>query len=86
MERREGAEYDFNEPVLANLLAQPGWKDEPVVVGMLFIAPGRHAGDDGDVVQICRAARGSASTGVKLTRLLGQHPLLLDILADRAAG
>lgn len=86
MERREGAEYDFNEPVLANLLTQQGWKDEPVIAGMLFIAPGRHAGDDGDVVQICRAARGSGSTGVRLTRLLGQHPLLLDILADRAAG
>jgi sirohydrochlorin ferrochelatase len=86
MERREGTEYDFNEPVLAQLLAKPGWKDQPVVVGMLFIAPGRHAGESGDVVQICRAARGGDAAGVKLTRLLGEHPLLLDILVDRASG
>jgi sirohydrochlorin ferrochelatase len=85
MERREGAEYDFNEPVLANLLTKPGWKDEQVVVGMLFIAPGRHAGEDGDVVQICRAARGGDAAAVKITRLLGEHPVLLDILADRAS-
>lgn len=85
MERREGTEYDFNEPVLANLLARPGWKDQSVVVGMLFIAPGRHAGEDGDVVRICRSARGDSVGGVKLTRLLGQHPLLLDILVDRAS-
>lgn len=86
MERREGAEYDFNEPLLANLLGRPGWNDGPVVVGMLFIAPGRHAGEEGDVVQICRAARTQAVPPVKLTRLLGQHPLLMDILFDRASG
>jgi sirohydrochlorin ferrochelatase len=86
MERREGAEYDFNEPVLAKLLAKPGWKGEPVVIGMLFIAPGRHAGEDGDVVQICRAARGGESSEVRITRLLGEHSLLLDILVDRASG
>jgi sirohydrochlorin ferrochelatase len=84
MERREGAEYDFNDPLLENLLTEPGWNSEAVVIGMLFIAPGRHAGQDGDVIQICRAARGSGAAGVRLTKLLGQHPLLLDILADRA--
>jgi hypothetical protein len=52
---------------------------------MLFIAPGRHAGEDGDVVRICREARGENAGGVKLTRLLGQHPLLLDILVNRAS-
>ena len=86
MERREGAEYDFNDPLLASLLSRPGWKDGPVVVGMLFIAPGRHAGGEGDVAQICRAARGGSENGLQLTRLLGDHPLLMDILADRASG
>lgn len=84
MERREGAEYDFNDPLLAQLLQQPGWKDAPVIAGLLFIAPGRHAGPDGDVAQICRTARSSDSPRVKLTSVLGQHPLLIDILADRA--
>ena len=86
MERRDGPEYDFNEPLLANLLSRPDWKQGPVVVGMMFIAPGRHAGEEGDVVQICRGARNGELTGVKLTRLLGQHPLLLEILVDRASG
>jgi sirohydrochlorin ferrochelatase len=86
MERRDGAEYDFNDPLLASLLARPGWKDDPVVLGMLFIAPGRHAGREGDVAQICRGARNGGEAGLKLTRLLGEHPLLLDILVDRALG
>ena len=85
MERREGEQYGFNEPVLANLLAKPGWRDEPLVVGLLFIAPGRHAGENGDVMQICRIARGGELNGVKFTKLLGQHPILIDILVDRAS-
>ncbi|MEO7599200.1 MAG: CbiX/SirB N-terminal domain-containing protein [Opitutus sp.] len=83
MERREGSEYDFNEPLLERLFAQPGWSDQPVIAGMLFIAPGRHAGPNGDVAKICSAAR-SNSSPVKISRLLGQHPLLLEVLADRA--
>lgn len=82
MERRPGAEFEFNEPLLANLLRRPEWRTGPVVVGMLFIAPGRHAGPDGDVAEICRAARGGGQ-GIRLTRLLGEHPLLGEILADR---
>jgi sirohydrochlorin ferrochelatase len=85
MERREGVEYDFNEPVLANLLAKDGWKADPIVIGMLFIGPGRHAGANGDVVQICRSARPAGAGEVKITRLLGEHPLLLDILVDRVS-
>ena len=83
MERREGSEFDFNDPLLAKLLAQPGWIDEAVIVGMLFIGPGRHAGANGDVAQICAAARPNSKSAVTLTRLLGQHPLLLEVLADR---
>jgi len=84
MERREGAEFDFNEPTLAHLLARSGWKTGPLVVAMLFIAPGRHAGPDGDVARLVRAARG-ADSEVRFTPLLGSHPQLLDILADRVA-
>ncbi|MBS0632707.1 MAG: cobalamin biosynthesis protein CbiX [Verrucomicrobia bacterium] len=82
MERRAGAEYDFNEPLLETLLARPEWQSGPVIIALLFIAPGRHAGPDGDVAQICRRAR-SDFTGVKFTRVLGQHPRLVDLLAER---
>lgn len=82
MERREGAEFDFNEPTLAHLLARPEWETGPLVIAMLFIAPGRHAGPDGDVAHLVRAARGSDAE-VRFTPLLGNHPRLIEILADR---
>jgi sirohydrochlorin ferrochelatase len=83
MERRPGPEYDFNEPLLENLLGQPQWSGE-VVVALQFLLPGRHAGPDGDVVQICRkAAAARAGLHTQLTSLVGAHPLLIDILADR---
>ncbi|ACB75716.1 sirohydrochlorin chelatase [Opitutus terrae] len=84
MERRDGPEYAFNEPLLANLLREDGWRDGPVVVALLFIAPGKHAGDEGDVAQIVRRARPDGGAGVRFTPVLGAHPLLLEVLADRA--
>jgi len=83
MERRPGAEFDFNEPLLETLLSRSQWQVEPVIVGTMFIAPGRHAGPDGDIAQICRIARRGAVNDVKLTRVMGSHPKLLDILVDR---
>jgi len=83
MERREGAEFDFNEPLLENLLARTEWRSGPLVVGLVFVAPGKHAGPDGDVAKIVRAARGGEMCGVKFTRVLGEHPRLVEILADR---
>jgi sirohydrochlorin ferrochelatase len=83
MERRPGPEYDFNEPLLENLLVQPQWSGE-VVVALQFLLPGRHAGPDGDVAQICRqAAAARAGLHTHITPLVGAHPLLIDILADR---
>jgi hypothetical protein len=82
MERRAGAEFDFNEPLLETLLARPEWRAGPLIVALLFVAPGRHAGPGGDVEEICRRARGSLD-GVSFTRVLGQHPRLIEILVDR---
>lgn len=85
MERREGAAYDFCEPLLANLLRQPGWNEGDVTVAMQFLLPGRHAGPGGDVAEICRTAE-AASGGklrTKMSPLVAEHPLLIDILADR---
>ncbi len=84
MERRDGADFDFNEPLLERLMVRPEWREGPVVIALLFIAPGRHAGPNGDVAQIVRTARGGDLSGVKFTRVLGEHPRLIDILADRA--
>lgn len=83
MERREGAEYDFNDPLLAKLLTQKQWSVGPTIVAMLFLFPGRHAGPHGDVAQICDAAR-TGESALRMTKLLGEHPRLVDILEDRA--
>ncbi len=79
MERREGAEYDFNEPLLEDALQQA--KGEAVIL-MLFLLPGRHAGADGDVATI---AKEHAPEGLrwKLSPLLGTHPALPALLSRR---
>ncbi len=84
MERREGPEYDFCEPLLARLLRSTGWDTGEVIVAMQFLLPGRHAGPEGDVAQICREAE-SASPALRTvtTGLVADHPLLPEILAAR---
>jgi sirohydrochlorin ferrochelatase len=79
MERREGAEYDFNEPLLEHALQ--GAKGDTVIL-MLFLLPGRHAGPDGDVATI---AKEHAPAGLrwKLSPLLGTHPALPALLFRR---
>ena len=86
MERRPGADYDFNEPLLAHLLTTRHWNSGVVVVAHLFLLPGRHAGAGGDVARICREAENAAGGRLRTVRagLLADHPLLLDILHDRA--
>lgn len=84
MERRDGAEYDFNEPLLERLLATPPWNTGEVIVAMQFLQPGRHAGPGGDVATICGTAE-AASPGLRthMTALVGESPMLVEILADR---
>ena len=79
MERREGPEYAFNEPLLEDALQQA--KGEAVIL-MLFLLPGRHAGGDGDVATI---AKEHAPAGLrwKLSPLLGTHPALPALLFRR---
>jgi len=84
MERRTGPEYDFSKPLLADLLTSAPWNTGRVIVALQFLLPGRHAGPDGDVAEICRTAE-AAQPGLitRMTKLVAEHPLLLDILADR---
>lgn len=86
MERRAGPDYDFNGPLLADLLEDMARTDPvtPVTLGMLFLAPGRHGGPGGDIAEICAAAR-QAHPGFRVhpSPLVGEHPGLISILADR---
>jgi sirohydrochlorin ferrochelatase len=86
MERRTGAEYDFNGQLLGDLLAayagqQP---DCTVALAMMFISPGRHAGPGGDIEAICREAMArNPGLRVGISPLVGEHPLLIEILEAR---
>jgi sirohydrochlorin ferrochelatase len=81
MERREGPEYAFNEPLLQNALGLTKLKGDTVIL-MLFLLPGRHAGTDGDVATIAKE-HAPSDIRWKISPLLGTHPLLPQVLAAR---
>ncbi|MBT2971923.1 MAG: cobalamin biosynthesis protein CbiX [Candidatus Thiodiazotropha sp. (ex Ctena orbiculata)] len=86
MERRKGKEYDFNGELLEQVLeneAQQGI-DIPIILSLLFISPGRHAGEGGDIVTICSdAQRRHPGLKIHISQLVGEHPYLIEILCDR---
>lgn len=86
MERRQGPEYDFNGQLLGDLLESCASQDPKcvVVLAMMFISPGRHAGPGGDIEQICREVMDrNPGLRVMVSPLIGEHPLLVEILKDR---
>jgi sirohydrochlorin ferrochelatase len=85
MERRPEPEYDFNDPLLANLLQDRNLAPAgDVVVALLFLSPGRHAGTGGDVEMICEEARRDMDDlRMFLTEPLGEHPAIVDLLEQR---
>jgi len=89
MERRPGADYAFNEPLLETLLAREEWRGSAaaqslVIVAQLFLLPGRHAGQGGDITQICaRAHEHSPTLHTVQTEPLVTHPLLVELIAQR---
>lgn len=86
MERRPGPEYDFNGPLLQDLLETLARENKAVnvAVSMLFISPGRHAGEGGDITGICaQAMQDHPGLEVHISPLVGDSPLLIDILFKR---
>lgn len=85
MERREGREYDFNGPLLADWLTEKAEAGaESAIVLMQFLLPGRHAGRGGDVAEICGSVIEShPDFQVAISPLIGEHPLIIDRLASR---
>ncbi len=76
MERREGPAYAFNEPLLADAIK---CTQGEVIVLMLFLLPGRHAGPGGDVATLC-AQNAPAGVTWKLTPLIGENPRLTEVI------
>ncbi|MES9836403.1 MAG: CbiX/SirB N-terminal domain-containing protein [Candidatus Thiodiazotropha sp.] len=86
MERREGKEYDFNGELLERVLDREAQRgiDKPIILSLLFISPGRHAGQGGDIATICSdAQRRHPGLKIHVSRLVGEHPYLIEILRDR---
>jgi hypothetical protein len=56
----------------------------PIILSMLFLSPGRHAGPGGDIADICSAVeRDHPGFRIHPSALVGGHPRLLAILAAR---
>ena len=85
MERREGSEYDFNGDLLQHWLTQQAEQGvKRVIVAMMFLLPGRHAGPDGDVNDICRQVMQlHPGFEVIISPLVGDNPLLISLLHSR---
>ncbi len=83
MESRDGEEYSFNKPLLENILGSTGFNKD-VVLSMLFISPGRHAGKGGDVDKICEEAK-LKNLGLRtfMTGLFSEHSGAIDVLDAR---
>jgi len=81
MERRDGPKYDFNGDVLSTKITKLAdrFPDiEHIVVGLMFLSGGRHAGKDGDIDTMVRAIEEvHPSISVYVTEPLSGSPLLL---------
>ena len=85
MERRDGDEYNFNEPLLEAVLDEWGNAGvREIVVSLFFLLSGRHAGKGGDLEDIFDKAK-SKFPGMKIssTQPLGGNPLIYKILRDK---
>lgn len=84
MESREGPEYAFNRPLLAERLRREPGGSGRVVVLQQFLGAGRHAGEGGDLDVICREAeRERPGLEVAMTEPVGEDPAIAEVLADR---
>jgi sirohydrochlorin ferrochelatase len=84
MERRTGAAYDFNEPLLATVLSTPPFDRGEVVVALQFLSPGRHAGPGGDIAMICAAAEAKhPRLQTRMTSPIATDERLVELLAQR---
>ncbi len=87
MESPEGSEFAFNQPLLAAQLEAAGFRDGDVIIAPLFLLPGRHAGPEGDLAVIARAAEaGTPQRRCHFTGLVGSHPLAVERLARNLRG
>ncbi|GAA0396409.1 hypothetical protein GCM10009133_01870 [Cocleimonas flava] len=85
MERREGKEYDFNGDLLEDWLihkAEAGETQASVI--LMFFLPGSHAGEGGDIIEICdNVMKKYPAFKISISPLISEHPKLVSILYER---
>lgn len=83
MERRDGPQYEFNEPLLERVFAANSLRGD-VIVALAFLSPGRHAGADGDIATILREQTlNIPQLQPHMTAVLGDHDCIIDVLRSR---
>ena len=85
MERRKGSKYDFNEPLLENVLNDGlDTCHKAVCLSMMFLLPGKHAGEGGDIANIVSESEWvRAGKNVIQTDLIGRSDALIELLVSR---
>ena len=85
MERREGKEYDFNGDLLEHWLTQKAEAGETMAaVILMFFLPGSHAGEGGDIVEICESVMEQfPGFKISISPLISEHQQLVNILQQR---
>lgn len=85
MESREGPEYAFNRPLLEELLQEMTADGvlPHIAVALLFLLPGRHASENGDVDEICRNVLAGKGVDWRLSQVLGETPEVMTLLQRR---
>ena len=87
MECREDPQYDFNRPLLEELLDKMGQDTstpQSILVLMMFFLPGRHAGIGGDVSEIIkRVSKKHPKLKIDISPLVGESPRLTQTAVKR---
>ncbi|MCU7873091.1 MAG: cobalamin biosynthesis protein CbiX [Candidatus Thiodiazotropha sp. (ex Lucinoma borealis)] len=86
MERRSGTQFDFNGELLEQVLERAALAsiNTPIVLSLLFLLPGTHAGSNGDIASICLdIEQRHPGLNIYTSQLVSNHPALVDILYDR---
>jgi len=84
MERREGPDYDFNGPLLEDVLPSLP-QGARVAVALLFLQEGKHAGAGGDIATIVAGVQEKRpDLQILTTPVMAGHPSLLKLLLQRS--
>lgn len=85
MERRKGLKYDFNGELLSDYLHRIADSGETqVTVLLLFLLPGSHAGENGDISQICDSVvKQHPNFKINISPLISENDNLIQCLKNR---